>query len=904
MNGVLRKRLLRDLRSGAGRYLALILLITMGIYLVLSIVGSAETVITGTEQHKSVNMLEDGQFTVFLPLTDKDLSGLTADGTVIEEHFSIDLKTDKGQTLRMFRNRKLTDLIQLDKGRLAEKSGETVMEKRFSEENGYEIGDTVKAGGTDLTVVGIGTVPDYDSPLASFSDSAVQSSTFGLLFVSDEQYAAIRDESGQNAEEYVYSYRLGRNTTAESLKENIRDIKLDCTKVEDKFFREAIDDVLDERQKAEDALDELHDGTEKLRDGMHELDDNGSKLRNGADELFNAYLVQAQGALSSAGSRTALTAENYAEELDKLIKLTGSAELSALKNSLDSIAQFRSGINEYTDGVRDAREGTDELYSGVRDMRGDMDELLDEVFSIDVDMLTAFVKAEDNIRIDGAANDQIMNKVSGLIAGVIVLLLFAYVISVFVVHQIERESGVIGSLYALGVRKKELLRHYVTLPAVISFIGGAIGLVLALTPLGVEKQMAEPYGYFSMPVFDVKMPVYLYIYALVLPPLISTIVNLLVINKKLSQTALSLMRGEHKASSYRQFRLRSDKFLRVFQIRQLVRESRSALTVVLGLFISLLVVCLGLNTYTLCNDIKDRSIEDTRFGYMYLYKYPEKETPAEGEAAFIHGLSTCETGCTLEVSVIGLDGSSRFFDAHPQKGRNKAVINSSIAERFGYKTGDRVTFTDSAEDADYTFTVTGIARYSPGFTIFMDIDSMRELFGKDEDYYNAVYSDHELDIDPGRLYSVTTRDDVVKGADVFIDQMSSLIIILITASVIILCIVMYLMMGVMIDRSAFGISLMKVFGYRSREVRTLYINGNFFVVAVGTLICIPAAKAVMDLIYPTMISNVACCMDLSYSPKLLVILYCAVILIYLAVSKLLIFKINRISPAEVLKNRE
>ncbi len=904
MNGVLRKRLLRDLRSGAGRYLALVLLITMGIYLVVSIVGAAETIIIGTEERKSVNMLEDGQFTVFLPLTDKELSALTEDGTVIEEHFSLDLKTEKGQTLRLFRNRKTTDLIQLDCGRLAESSGEAVMEKRFSEENGYGIGDKFSAGGTEFTVVGIGTVPDYDCPVASLSDSAVQSSIFGLLFVCDEQYAMIRDASGQNAEEYVYSYRLGKNTTDDSLKDKLKDIELDYTQVDNRFFRESIDEVLDERKKAEDALDDLRDGTQELRDGMRELDDNSADLRKGADDLFSAYLAQAQGAIASAGSRTVLTEENYADELDKLIKLTGSKELAALKDGLDGISRFRSGINDYTDGVKEAYDGSDELYSGVRDMRSDMDELIDELFDVDVDMLTSFTKAGDNMRIDGAANDLVLNRVSGLIAGVIVLMLFAYVISVFVVHQIERESGVIGSLYALGVRKNELLRHYVTLPAVIALIGGALGLVLSLTPLGVKMQMADSYCYFSLPVFDVRMPGYLYVYALVLPPLISIIVNLLVINKKLSRTALSLMRSEQKAASYRQFRVKSGSFMRVFRIRQLVRESRSALTVVLGLFISLLVVCLGLNTYTLCTDLQKRNVEDTRFEYMYLYKYPEKEAPADGEAAFIHGLSTDETGYTMEVSVIGLDGRSSYFDAYPQKGKNKAVINSSIAERLGYREGDRITLADSSEDTDYTFTITGIADYSPRFVLFMDIDSMRELFGREEDYYNAVYSDHELDIDPGRLYSVTTRDDVVRGADVFIDQMWSLIIVLIVASSIILCIVMYLMMGVMIDRSAFGISLMKVFGFRSREIRSLYINGNFFVVAIGALICIPAAKGVIDLIYPTMIANVACCMDTSYSPKLLVMLYCAIMLIYTAVSNLLVFRINRITSAEVLKNRE
>ena len=65
--------------------------------------------------------------------------------------------------------------------------------------------------------------------------------------------------------------------------------------------------------------------------------------------------------------------------------------------------------------------------------------------------MTYFLVAEDNPRVLGAAGDQEINKIGGLIAGVILMVLFTYVISVFVVHGIEQESSVIGALYALGV---------------------------------------------------------------------------------------------------------------------------------------------------------------------------------------------------------------------------------------------------------------------------------------------------------------------------------------------------------------------------------------------------------------------------------------------------------------------
>ena len=76
-------------------------------------------------------------------------------------------------------------------------------------------------------------------------------------------------------------------------------------------------------------------------------------------------------------------------------------------------------------------------------------------------------------------------------------------------------------------------------------------------------------------------------------------------------------------------------------------------------------------------------------------------------------------------------------------------------------------------------------------------------------------------------------------------------------SALIFAVVMYLMMKVMIDRSAFHISMVKVFGYRTKEIKKLYLNGDFYIIVIGSIICIPLAKKCMDLLFPAMVSNVA-----------------------------------------------
>ena len=900
MNKVLGKRFLRDLRTNFGRYLALFLLFVMGIYLVISIVGASELILQGTENQKSVNKVEDGQFTAFLPLNESDLLKLKTGGTEIEPMFSLDLKAEDDATLRLFKIREQMDLIQLDAGNLPAEDGEAVIEKGYAEAHTLNIGDTVTAGGTEFKITGIGSVPDYDMCVAKFSDTAVDRTAFGLLFVTASQYDLIKENVALNAEEYTYAYRLG-NTTDDALKEKIRAIKIEPEQIENKYFRETIDEILQERRDLENGINELQDGASDLSDGLKELTDHNTDLQTAADALFSQYLSQANQALAAQG--ITLTEANYAEMLDQLIAATHSPELSGLKNSLEQIAAFREGIYEYTDGAKQAADGSVELSDGVSELKEHTDELLDEVFDIEIENLTSFVVAKDNIRIAAAAGDVIMDKNAGLVAGIIILALFAYVVSVFVVHQIEQEQSVIGVLYALGVKKRDLMRHYITMPTLVAFAAALAGAALGFG-FGVVSQAQDTYAYFSVPEFDMVYPPYLVLYAVVLPPVISALVNAVVINQKLSRTALSLMKNEQSAGSYKQFSIKTKSFPTLFAIRQLVRESRSALALVLGMFVSLLVVILGLDCYVMCNAVQEHTAADTTYAYQYLYKYLDETPPQGGEAAYIETLSTDCMGYTLDVTVIGVDSDNKFFDAKPEKGKTKAVINSSLVERFGYQIGDRVTFTDAAADADYSFTVTDISEYSVGFTIFMDIDSMRELFGQDEDYFNVVYADKALDIDDGRLYSVTSKAEIERSAGVFVKLMFSMVVTMIGAGIIIFCVVMYLMMGVMIDRSAMGISLIKIFGYRPKEIRSLYLNGNLAVVAVGALFAVPLAKIFMDAIYPSFIPNVACSMKLGFPLYLYGIIYAAVLLIYFVINRLLIGKINRISPVEVLKNRE
>ena len=748
MQKVLRKRVLRDLKNNLFRYIALAFLIIMGMYVIVSLIGAGYTIIDNGETHDEANKIEDGQFSVFVPLSDDEISQLEDAGAEVEGMFYEDYEVMDGKTLRVFANRENIDLVECDEGNLAEADDEIVVEKRFSQVNDISVGDIIQIAGNEFKVTGIGTSPDYNALFKEMSDTVVDSKVFGTVFVTEGAYDKL-NATGESVktETYLYAFRLKGKTTCDDVKDALEDIKVDAN-------------------------------------------------------------------------------------------------------------------------------------------------------------ITSFVTSDDNPRTGGAADDQQINVQAGYFFGVLLMLLFTYVISVFVVHGIEKESSVIGALYALGVKRRDLMMHYLTLPVIVTTVAGIIGFLIGISNVGIPVQMADAYAYYSIPAMDVKIPPILIVYGIVMPPLTAIVVNYFVIRKKLSQTALSLIKNEVKQPKGSNVDLGDMGFVGRFRVRQMLREMRTGLTVVIGMFIALICLMLSLNTATFCSKVKKQNVEDTHYEYMYTYKYPTENPPEGGEAAYAKTLKKEVYGYNWDVTVLGLSKNTKYFDVDLKDGKNRVAISSSFAEKYGYGVGDEIVLHDEENDIDYGFTVDSVTQYTPAFYVFMTIDDARELFGAGSDEYNVVFSDKDLEVDPARLYATTTKADIESAAGIFADQMRSMVIMIVIISTLIFLVVMYLMMKVMIDRSAFSISLIKVFGFRTKEIRKLYLDGNFFIIAIGAAICLPLAKLIMSAVYPSLVSNVNCGVKLTFAPWLWAVLYGGILVLYFIINRVLVGRLNKIVPAEVLKNRE
>ena len=877
MQKILRKRVLRDLKENLFRYLALGLLIILCMYMIGSLVGAGETIVQGVDEQAEKNHTEDGQFTCFVPLSKDNKKVLAEHDVELEKMFYLDFAKQK-ETIRVFQNRQKINLVALREGRLAEKENEIVLERRYAEEHQYTVGSQIMLGKIKFQVTGIATTPDYDAPLRKMSDTIVDSKNFGTAFVGKRAYIKLKQSHlAAQSEEYLYAYRLKGTATSDDVKDFLNDFKVDADEISDLFFQDYWERTGGKVTDIDDGIDDLSKGAKKLADGLRKLNRYKNKLNLVPEKLFESALEQTEDALKENGTSVSLTEKNYTDELNHMITsqsgITAMAWKSA-KENLDALKQYKDGLLSYTDGVEKAGEGASKLQDGMDELKNGADEFIDEI-DVNLANLQSFVTAEDNPRIGASADDQKINISAGLVFGVILIVLFAYVISVFTIHSIEKESSIIGTLYALGGARREIMHHYLMLPVVVTTLAGILGFLAAVSPVGISVQMQDCLAYFSMPEIMVKVPLYLILYGIFMPPVMACVVNYIVIRKKLSRTALSLMRNETKKKKQKTIQLGKMSFLKMFRIRQMLRESRAGITVAVGMFIALLCMMISLDCYELCIHVRDNNIADTNYDYNW------------------------------DVTVLGIEKGNSYFDANVEKGKGKVVASSALAQKYELSVGDEFTLKDEETDTLYAFEVTDICQYAPAFYVFMDIDSARDLFGEQDDYYNTIFSNKDLKIPSGRLYATTTKEDIEKSADVFMQMMVSMVITITIVSTLIFILVMYLMMKVMIDRSAYSISLMKAFGFRTKEIRKLYLDGNFYIVLISAIVNIPLSKAIMDWMYPRyLVSNIACGLDLSFEPWLYVAVFALIMICYFVINRVLVGRLKKMTPAEVLKNRE
>ncbi len=601
----------------------------------------------------------------------------------------------------------------------------------------------------------------------------------------------------------------------------------------------------------------------------------------------------------------------------------------ALKNGALSLADgidtmngklSEFGIDAEANGLYD---GAVSIYDGIGRMQKQFGKYIDGEIAYEFANLSSFGEREDNIRINDAVDDSEIGKQSALVVGVFLIMLLIYMLSVFACGTIERERAQIGTLYALGYSKKEILRHYMINPMLISFIGGALGLAAGFM---LTDTMAEASsGLYSFPEIHHVYPLYLIAYSMGLPAAFSYAVNRFVLSRKLDDMPLKMMHGGADKRKKSSLKLENMSFTAKYKVRQFFRELAGNATLFFGMIISVLLIMFSLSCYGSISTYINGITSDINYNYMYILRNPVSDLPKNAVVGYTRGFYADYpmTGGEMEISLLGIDRDNPYFDfaANLTDDADKVYMSDSARIKFVYKPGDKVIFHDNTDDKLYAFEIAGEVKYGSGLYFFMNLDSMRKAFGQEyidkenlkkgerypkasDYYYNTVFSDTKLDFKHNMLLSEVSKYDMKTGAERFMTLMWDMIVMMIAVSVIIFAAVMYLLMKLEVDRSSYSISLLKALGYSEKTVNSFYLGGSFYIMLAAIVIGIPVCRIIVGFAYPFCVSNVNAGFEAVVSPVQYGIIVLVIFVTYFLTRLALSAYLKKIKMTEILKNRE
>lgn len=441
----------------------------------------------------------------------------------------------------------------------------------------------------------------------------------------------------------------------------------------------------------------------------------------------------------------------------------------------------------------------------------------------------------------------------------VMLALTCVLLGMLVWRMIKSESVLIGTFYAQGYRKQELRRHYLMFPLLVSVIGAAVGSILGIFLTDVMFNFMATA--FPMPVHETIYNNWLIVFAVLLPIIVLCGVTWVIIGRILKTPPAILMKGGESKSkaNFIEKNLRLDRlnFNRKFQIREQARSLSRSFFLLFGVVVATMLILYGFTMKSSVDYMLNEGVKEMyNLNYEYVFKSGKTGEPPAGTEQFGAAYVSLVNDDDVSFYITGvLPGTERIRlkDLSGQTLKpEQNTITAPMAQKLDVSVGDALTVFDTENGKEHSFIIEQVADTYAGDFLFMPLDRFNAEFGLPADAYIGIWSDEPMTFSRGEIQTTKSIDAIVAGFDSLINQMGPMIYGLISAAFIVGLIIIYIATGLVVDESRASISLMKVFGYRKKEINKLILNSNTVIVVLGYLLGVPALLGTVDIFYQSL----------------------------------------------------
>lgn len=205
----------------------------------------------------------------------------------------------------------------------------------------------------------------------------------------------------------------------------------------------------------------------------------------------------------------------------------------------------------------------------------------------------------------------------------IVIAIMAFVFGITTSNTIRKEAGVIGTLRASGYTKNELIRHYMFMPLLVTFIGAIVGNLLGYT---VFKNVCADmyYGSYSLPTYVTLWNAEAFLLTTVIPVFIMFVVNYAILHRKLKLSPLKFLRRDlSKRKQKKAFPLSSkiNIFAR-FRLRVIFQNFSNYIVLFVGIVFANLLLFFGLLLPSVLDHYQTDIQNNMLANYQYMLSVP------------------------------------------------------------------------------------------------------------------------------------------------------------------------------------------------------------------------------------------------------------------------------------------
>lgn len=639
----------------------------------------------------------------------------------------------------------------------------------------------------------------------------------------------------------------------------------------DKAAKNRYDNIIgDATSELDDAKAELEtskaDGEQELSDAKKELD-KAKKQLDASKKQIDEYEAQA------VQLKTALDGMLAAgDQMDVNIYQQYSANLYTLQAGLETAkTEYNKGLAEYQSGKKDYEDGLAEFNTKIEDANKEIKEAEDKIGDIE-EASTYLLDRESNVGYVCFESD---STIVGAIANVFPVFFFlvaALVCMTTMNRMVEDQRTQIGVLKALGYGNATIMGKFVLYSGSAAMVGAVLGFVVGtiVFPKAIWFAYKMMYNtseigyYFSAPMMIISF---------VVTFICSVGVTILSCRYEMGEMAASLMRpkapkaGKRIFLEYIPFFWNRLKFLRKVSLRNIFRYKGRLFMMVLGIGGCTALLVAGLGIY---DSIADIAVNQ----YTNIAKYDiditlkdgaiEKVEPLENKGYttedyllyyhtsvdFKAGKNTKNVYLNVYDNNVAIDN---FYDMHDEKGNhivfadlkdNEIIINKGLSDRYGVKVGDTVSiFSDSM--AITTYKVAAINVNFINNFVYLTKSGYEKNIGTLPEmknvYLNVKEGENSHNIGAGlmnnkKITVVSATVDMLDRVDKMMESLNIIVYLVIGCAMALAAVVVYNLTNINISERVREIATVKVLGFYKEETSSYVFRENIILSIMGAAV--------------------------------------------------------------------